>query len=377
MKPRLTPLGFTAFSLPLLVGRKGDTFVTDTVGIPSFHLLKKIMTISNKVQNKLRMHSLHNVFRNERAAIDLASIMVGIIVIGLVGSVIAATVFAVIPWAQDNAAKQQLDSVVTAESAAKGMDGNYSVNLKGYLDTDTLAVSKVRIQSDEKNTYAAFAKSGSGNYFYITSANSRPQALGKSWPTSKPTNFPAAVKWPANYDAAAVQSTGDSELIANPEQSTNWPGGQTTTLSSSDSGVPANSPLSSVLRLNNGGDTLQQVDYTKQPLADASTVWRVSAWVSTTSDTEVPIALGGWLGQYSAPPAGGVLQTNAKIKKSDGWVHIVKTIGINAPQADATTSWWYSDVMAGQQYNWRAYMSTSADGAGKVYVSGLQVSKVN
>jgi hypothetical protein len=335
------------------------------------------MNISPKRPNTRNHTLLSTAFCNERAALDLASIMVGIIIIGLIGSVIAATVFAVIPWAQDNAAKQQLDSVVTAESAAKGMNNNFSANLKGYLDTDALAVSKVRIQSDEKNIYAAFAKSGSGNYFYITSANSQPQALGKNWPSTKPATYPAAAKWPANYDAAAVQSTGDSELVTDPEQVNNWPGTQTTKLSASDAGVPANSPLSSVIRLNAGGDTLQQVDYTKQPLADASTVWRVSAWVSTTSETDVPIALGSWLGQYSAPPAGGVLQTNAKIKKSDGWVHIVKTIGINAPQADATTSWWYSDAMAGQQYNWRAYMSTSTDGAGKVYVSGLQVSKVN
>jgi hypothetical protein len=359
------------------VGRKGDMVVTDTVIIHASLYSRRIMNLTRTNHNRRNRTLLSTAFRNERAALDLASIMVGIIIIGLIGSVIAATVFAVIPWAQDNAAKQQLDSVVTAESAAKGMDSNYSANLKGYLDTDALAVSKVRIQSDEKNAYAAFAKSGSGNYFYITSANSQPQALGKKWPSAKPANYPTAIKWPANYDAAAVQSTGDSELVTDPEQVNNWPGTQTTKLSASDAGVPANSPLSSVIRLNAGGDTLQQVDYTKQPLADASTVWRVSAWVSTTSDTEVPVALGTWLGPYSGPPAGGVLQTNTKIKKSDGWVHVVKVIGINSPQSDASTSWWYSDAMLGQQYNWRAYMSTNADGGGKVYVSGLQVSKVN
>ena len=54
---------------------------------------------------------MNHVFKNEDGAIDLASIMVGVIVVGLIGGVIAATVFAVIPWAQDNAAKQQLDSL--------------------------------------------------------------------------------------------------------------------------------------------------------------------------------------------------------------------------------------------------------------------------
>jgi hypothetical protein len=56
--------------------------------------------------------------KSEGGAIDLASIMVGVIVIGIIAGVIAATVFAVIPWAQDNAAKQSLDAVHQAESVS-------------------------------------------------------------------------------------------------------------------------------------------------------------------------------------------------------------------------------------------------------------------
>jgi hypothetical protein len=322
------------------------------------------------------MHSLFShALKSTRAAIDLASVMVGIIIIGIVGGVIAATIFAVIPWSQDNGAKQQLDSVVTGESAVKGIKSTYSPNLKGYLNTDKLAVSKVRIQSDG-DTYAAYSKSQSGNYYYITSSNTKPQLVGKVWPANKPSTFPDSISWPVSWDAAAIQSTGQSPLIANPEQLANWPSGQVSKVDASASGVPSDSPLTSVLRLNNSGDTLQSVDYTKQPLSDTSTVWQVSAWVSTTSDTQVSVALGTWLGQYGPPPLGGVLQTNVKISKSDGWVHVVKNIGIDSTQSDATTSWWYSQAMLGQQYNWRAYMSTNADGAGKVYVTGLQISKV-
>lgn len=76
----------------------------------------------NEIRNRINQKRsngtrVKDAFKNEEGAIDLASIMVGIIVIGLVGGVIAATVFAIIPWAQDNAAKQQLDSVSSAESA--------------------------------------------------------------------------------------------------------------------------------------------------------------------------------------------------------------------------------------------------------------------
>jgi len=76
------------------------------------------------IKDKMHQHDLKRAFRNEQGAIDLASIMVGIIVIGLIGGVIAATVFAVIPWAQDNAAKQQLDSVVAAENAHAGLSAD-------------------------------------------------------------------------------------------------------------------------------------------------------------------------------------------------------------------------------------------------------------
>ena len=49
---------------------------------------------------------LFGALKSEGSAIEFASIMVG--VIGIIAGVIAATVFAVIPWAQDNAAAEPL-----------------------------------------------------------------------------------------------------------------------------------------------------------------------------------------------------------------------------------------------------------------------------
>lgn len=64
------------------------------------------------------------VFRSNQGAIDLASIMVGIIVIGLIGGVISATIFVVIPWAQDHAAKEQLVAVSSAQNAHAGLSAS-------------------------------------------------------------------------------------------------------------------------------------------------------------------------------------------------------------------------------------------------------------
>jgi hypothetical protein len=77
--------------------------------------------IKQRAQQKLRDGERSTVFKNEQGAIDLSSIMVGIIVIGLIGGIIAATIFTLIPWAQDNAAKQQLDAINAAESAYIGL----------------------------------------------------------------------------------------------------------------------------------------------------------------------------------------------------------------------------------------------------------------
>jgi type II secretory pathway pseudopilin PulG len=85
--------------------------------------------------HQARHRTLREAFVNEDGAIDLASIMVGIIVIGLIGGVIAATIFAVIPWAQDNAAKQQLDSVSNAENAYRGLAEDNGVSAYGAITT--------------------------------------------------------------------------------------------------------------------------------------------------------------------------------------------------------------------------------------------------
>jgi hypothetical protein len=161
--------------------------------------------------------NLKKAFRNEEGAIDLASIMVGIIVIGLIGGVIAATVFAVIPWAQDNAAKQQLDAVVTAQSAKAGLnDGKYSTDLSSFLDTSS---AKVGVRSNNSDCYGAFVTSASGNSYYVSSSKSQPVkiAANATWPANKPTDYPNGCSWPGSKGAAATTSTVQVQnFIVNP-----------------------------------------------------------------------------------------------------------------------------------------------------------------
>lgn len=146
-----------------------------------------------------------SVYKSSKGAIDLASIMVGIIIIGLVGGVIAATVFAVIPWAQDNVAKQQLNEVVTAQSvyALGTTDGTASTDgamslasfkttsaptaesgsITGYGDYADLTAdgllqpvdSLYVVSTNGTRGYHAESKSGTGRIFYIDLGDAAPR----------------------------------------------------------------------------------------------------------------------------------------------------------------------------------------------------------
>jgi type II secretory pathway pseudopilin PulG len=134
------------------------------------------------------MIRLRTVLQSSKAAIDLASIMVGIIVIGLIGGVIAATVFAVIPWSQDKAAKHQLESIHTAENALFGLSADPSTALQGgvgantFTNSDGLAANSLLIKNPNycvvhtKNgkDYMAFSKSASGKIWSAKNSKKTP-----------------------------------------------------------------------------------------------------------------------------------------------------------------------------------------------------------
>jgi hypothetical protein len=137
------------------------------------------------------MLKLHQILKSSRAAIDLASIMVGVIIIGLIGGVIAASVFAVIPWSQDNAAKQQLDSIRTAENAIYGVSSDSQNTVKdpaknnSYGSSEALQANDLLQQSStycvnpsaDGKSYMAYVKSGSGVVFTMTDKMQNPVSV--------------------------------------------------------------------------------------------------------------------------------------------------------------------------------------------------------
>jgi hypothetical protein len=140
-----------------------------------------------KLQHATSGKSLKTFFQNEDGAFDLASIMVGVVVTGIIGGIVAATIFAVIPWSQNNAAKSQLDTVDTAENTYRGLAIGNGGDVYAPYDGSANIVSspsnvllskgiqgltvKTGTNSSGAACYVASMVSASGAKFYSTNAS--------------------------------------------------------------------------------------------------------------------------------------------------------------------------------------------------------------
>ncbi|WP_043795115.1 hypothetical protein [Pseudarthrobacter chlorophenolicus] len=149
-----------------------------------------------------------DAFRNEHGAFDLPSILVGVVVVGILTAGVLATIFGVIPFAQDKGAEQDLDSVRTAQGVSKAKDGRF--------DTSTVLAGHRYLNMPENvgavtdgpgSCYVAAARSGSGKTFIASSAAPSPVQL---------TEAPANTCVPVEQLKQLVGQIGGT-----------WPGGDT------------------------------------------------------------------------------------------------------------------------------------------------------
>jgi len=184
------------------------------------------------------MKKISIALKSTQAAIDLASIMVGILVIGIIGGVIAATVFAVIPWAQNNAAKATLDSVYTAQSAYYGFTDGTAFATKAQLadpgsvvpDGKALLKAGNEVQiatSSDASCYVAIVISQTGDRFYATNTTTKPELyVGQSIDCNAviPGSVDPAV-FAADYHAGAVDDDGANYYIDGFYRNASWTSG--------------------------------------------------------------------------------------------------------------------------------------------------------
>lgn len=116
--------------------------------------------------------------RSARGAFDLPSIIAGVVVVAILAAGVLAALFGVTPWAQDNAAKQDLAAVRTAEGVAKTKDSKFlktdKLKSQGYISAKA---KKIAAGTDPEGTCYVALASGAANVFYATDKKSDPKEL--------------------------------------------------------------------------------------------------------------------------------------------------------------------------------------------------------
>lgn len=114
----------------------------------------------------------------QAGAFDLPSIAVGVLAVGILALGVMAAVFGVIPWTQDNAARQDLTAVRTAEGVSLVRDGVF-YHSAGLANARYLPPSeRVDVAVNTAGTcYVGLAKSATGKMFYATNSGNDPREL--------------------------------------------------------------------------------------------------------------------------------------------------------------------------------------------------------
>jgi len=113
--------------------------------------------------------------KNQGVGIDLASIMVGVLVIGIIGGVISATTFAVIPWAQDASTRVSMEAASAAEAVVLTDSGMYAAEAtlaeKGLFTDSTEEIAIELMGEPSGSSYTMYGKSQSGDYLISVDGN--------------------------------------------------------------------------------------------------------------------------------------------------------------------------------------------------------------
>lgn len=135
--------------------------------------------------------------RSSSGAFDLPSIITGVVVVGILAAGILAAIFGVIPFVQNNAAKQDLMAVNTAQGVTYAKDGQKYRDLAGLEDAGLVSLDAEKMEvttSNEGKGFRAVATSGTGQKWFITHENSVPQELKE-----EETPAAAEVNWTGQW----------------------------------------------------------------------------------------------------------------------------------------------------------------------------------
>jgi hypothetical protein len=148
---------------------------------------------------------------DESGAFDLPSVITGVVVVGVLTAGVLASVFGVIPFAQDNGAKQDLAAVRTAQGVHKATKNSFTDKdgLQAATLLNDLPEQMFITDTGSGAGFCASTVSATGRTFKITSEMGQPEESATGCPgapTTGPDSGAAASK--VNFAAAPVWSTG-------------------------------------------------------------------------------------------------------------------------------------------------------------------------
>lgn len=125
-------------------------------------------------------------FRNEDGVFDIASIIIGAVLAAGLTVGLTANTLSLLPWGGDMAAKSDLGAVKTAQAVHKAQ----VTEGLSYADLDELKTAALLGQDANENAlaiagdadeWAAVTVSSSGKYFSVSSADSSPKIMNKTY----------------------------------------------------------------------------------------------------------------------------------------------------------------------------------------------------
>jgi surface protein len=165
--------------------------------------------------------SMRKLLKSAKGAIDLPSIMIGVVVIGILSGIVGATVFVAIPWSQDKAASNSLSSISAAQESYRKAYDQYTTYdklvEKGLMKKNPNYCSTT---NGTGKTYDSASKSSTGKVYVNNAAQLKPReayaneltCLGKYTPPTAPT-APAATTAPVTAPTTAPTTAPVNNIV--------------------------------------------------------------------------------------------------------------------------------------------------------------------
>lgn len=127
---------------------------------------------------------MKKALKGEKGMLDLASVITGVIITGILGSVVAASFIFIIPWFQDKAAQDDINLIKIAEDAHysdKSIYGNKAALDTGRYLHKTLSTKVCVVPNATGTDYTVYVESKSKNKFSYTPAQLKPTPISSSF----------------------------------------------------------------------------------------------------------------------------------------------------------------------------------------------------